>query len=305
MTKKVAIFENELNEEVKEVLTKDGLMKITENAFFKKIRKVKSNITLDEQLSEIDEKNIINKENIVILRKLPKIPYEYFLNVVTFFQEIVEVNNGTESFLQIFWNKTEKKYEVICPNQLVSGGTVNYTQHSYRTDNNMIWALDIHSHNTMSAFFSGTDNADEKTPVFYGVCGKLYAIDENIEFKFRTVVNGVNYNLEIDDVFELPEVTESVNIGSLTIETKTEKVIITPLKHAEHDTWIKQIKSTNIKTQKRENNFRKNNSRNAIWGNDESWRDSWKNKDWEQDDIEEEDEYYSKIGLMEDYDYEI
>ena len=43
--------------------------------------------------------------------------------------------------------------------------------------------MDIHSHNTMGAFWSGTDNADEKETRLFGVLGKITSILLNINLE--------------------------------------------------------------------------------------------------------------------------
>ena len=78
--------------------------------------------------------------------------------------------------------------------------------------------MDIHSHNTMKAFFSTVDDHDEKATRLYTVVGKL---DQAVpEIKTR-ISNGGKF-MEIDpaSVFEFPELaypdtwTENVDIDA-------------------------------------------------------------------------------------------
>ncbi len=60
--------------------------------------------------------------------------------------------------------------------------------------------LDLHSHNTMDAFFSSTDDADEQGLRFYAVIGKLDT--ELPEIALRVGVYGHHWNVPVETVFD-------------------------------------------------------------------------------------------------------
>lgn len=94
-----------------------------------------------------------------------------------------------ERFLAITW---EGEYCLIMPPQEGSAGGVEYE----RLSNTV---LDIHSHGTMHAFFSGTDDRDEQGLRLYMVVGRLDTLLPDVEM--RVGVYGYFAPLELEDVF--------------------------------------------------------------------------------------------------------
>ncbi len=131
-----------------------------------------------------------------------KIPYEMFLKTLAFFRGINDLYSGAEAALQIFWNREEQEYFFYIPKQEVSGSTVNFDRNEELEQEHLL-VMDIHSHNTMGAFWSGTDNADEKETRLFGVLGKITS--DTPEYKFRAVCGGNHIDdLNIWDIFENP-----------------------------------------------------------------------------------------------------
>lgn len=77
---------------------------------------------------------------------------------------LMKLSHPMELFCAFVWQGDE--YHLKLPNQRISHGSVHYE----RADSVV---LDFHSHGTMSAFFSSTDNADEQGFRCYAVAGKL------------------------------------------------------------------------------------------------------------------------------------
>lgn len=133
---------------------------------------------------------------------LPKVPFGLLTGVAAFFKDIMDKMHGSEVMVQIYWSFTEEKYFIYVPEQQVAGASIRF-QHSeiLQNDENVHWVLDIHSHNTMGAFFSGTDSADEKSTRVFGVIGKIKSKDE-YDMVLRAGVNGSFIPLEIDYIFD-------------------------------------------------------------------------------------------------------
>lgn len=134
------------------------------------------------------------QEGITVLH--PKIPFEALRIIYSFFFDIFEGKNQTkacsEAMAQVFYSpegyadyilslKDEIKQGVIpvdnnwfvyIPLQSITGASVNYSR-EIELDHKFICAVDIHSHDSMSAFFSGTDDGDEIEPRFYAVLGAM------------------------------------------------------------------------------------------------------------------------------------
>jgi hypothetical protein len=146
--------------------------------------------------------------------KVPALPWEALLQTVAFFREVMERHNNAEALIQWFWDPVAATYVPHVPQQQVSAGSVHH-QGSFDAVGNLLHIFDIHSHNTMGAFWSGTDDADEARfeGRLFGVIGQL---DKSIPaFKWRCRVGGTFVDLDMGEVVDLPptrEETQTVTI---------------------------------------------------------------------------------------------
>lgn len=152
----------------------------------------------------VETKSVFGLEAIApgVTLKYSKIPYEYFEQTLAFFKRVMKEYSNSEAMVQFYYDETNDKYIVYCPDQEVSGASVRF-QRNEEMDSKYTLVLDIHSHNTMGAFWSATDDADEKETRLYGVIGKLNT--EQPEWKFRAIVGGEEHPLTLGDIFEVPE----------------------------------------------------------------------------------------------------
>lgn len=136
---------------------------------------------------------------------VPKIPATIYKQVQQFFYDIADRMDDAEAYVQIYFDKEEDKYFVNVPMQKVAGASVHYDAENLSNANpdRYIFVCEIHSHNTMSAFFSGVDDADEKECRFYGVFGKIK--DEEPEFVLRFVTHEAKPTVKPSDVFNFKE----------------------------------------------------------------------------------------------------
>jgi PRTRC genetic system protein A len=141
-----------------------------------------------------------------VVLKLPLIPFTLLTQTLGFFKEVCRKHSNAEAFVRIWWNRRERRYEIQVPEQSVSGGGVHHRD-DFDRDNSGDWlvAADIHSHNTMSAFWSGVDDADEKKAPegrIHGVIGKVPS--KLPEWKWRMRVRDGFIDMSLADVFEVP-----------------------------------------------------------------------------------------------------
>jgi PRTRC genetic system protein A len=136
-----------------------------------------------------------------------RIPHQFLLQTVAFFKEVYEKKKGAEAVVQIFYNAEGKEYFFNIDTQGVSGGKAEMDRNA-ELETNHILVADIHSHNHMGAFFSGTDNADEKEARIYGVMGKVNTPWPEMLFRAGDGKGGW-IQLNPFDVFETPD----VNVG--------------------------------------------------------------------------------------------
>lgn len=104
---------------------------------------------------------------------IPKIPGRIFRGIHDFF---VRINNdtGDEVMAIGYYNTVTGEWKVDIPVQRVAKASISYDQNpTLRLADGWIKVLDVHSHNTMGAFFSGVDTANEVGTGIYAVIGKV------------------------------------------------------------------------------------------------------------------------------------
>ena len=129
---------------------------------------------------------------------LPKIPAHIFSKVMGFFKSISDELHY-EVLVHILYDTEEKEYIIKVPKQRISEASVNSETDEPYPDR-CIHVMDFHSHNTMPAVFSETDNADEKETRLYAVAGRFNRTFP--EITVRAGCAGKFITLNPEDVFE-------------------------------------------------------------------------------------------------------
>ena len=122
----------------------------------------------------------------------------------------------------------------------------------------------------MSAFFSGTDNADERTS------GKVYMVvgeldKEDIKYKIRTYQEPTHVEIDLFDVFEKPNVsTELVtDYGTFSFKVSDEELIKNILRKVEEypNEWPEQITRKTFSSYSNfgSSNYSNSNQRYSYW----------------------------------------
>ena len=114
--------------------------------------------------------------------KIPHRLYDLAVSVVT--------GESCEHYMSIIW---KGEYWLEYPEQEGAGAGVKYT-------NLQDTVMDIHSHGSMGAFFSGTDNRDEQGFRLSLVLGKVDTLEP--EYDLRISVYGYFASVELKEVFE-------------------------------------------------------------------------------------------------------
>jgi PRTRC genetic system protein A len=168
------------------LVTSEGLMKCRTTEFFRSC--VKSNSNLSE----------LEAQKPFVKLRYPKVPQEMLETVAGFFSA-VQKKYDSEAYVCLLWNKNEKKYEIVCPPQEISGGHVSYDLPPQPP--HMLLVGDIHSHVNMAAFASGTDENDEtQRPGVHIVLGRIS--QEPPEFHIEVVVDGTRFGVKEEMMLE-------------------------------------------------------------------------------------------------------
>lgn len=152
---------------------------------------------------------------------VPKIDYKYWYMIWSFYRD-VERDYGTEAAVLIYWDDKgigkegipenlldeygeglyiEGKLLIYVPRQENTKTSTVYNGDALRNwlSNNMSVYMDTHSHNSMEAFFSGTDDANETRYQLYAVYGRVgYENTFIVRYRFQ----GTWYSVEISEVID-------------------------------------------------------------------------------------------------------
>ena len=132
---------------------------------------------------------------------LPKIPYEMLAQIISFFRSYVTNEEALEAMVYVYWSNAEHAYFAYAPKQTVTSDSIHTTLPDLEDDFTLV--MEIHSHNTMEAFFSPTDNADEKATRLYTVIGRLDKLFPDL--KTRASVGGKFIEVSPAEVFEMAQ----------------------------------------------------------------------------------------------------
>jgi PRTRC genetic system protein A len=133
---------------------------------------------------------------------VPKVPVSLLGTAIAFFRKVYSLHHS-EAFVQFFYDTETKDYLLYCPKQVVSGASVKFERDASFETPARILVMEIHSHGSMSAFFSGTDDRDEKDDRFYGVVGNV--TDYFPQMKLRLSMGGHTREVDVDDIFDIDE----------------------------------------------------------------------------------------------------
>jgi PRTRC genetic system protein A len=128
------------------------------------------------------------------------IPCGILIETIEFYRKVMKTIKS-EVMTMIVYDTVLNDYKIVVPVQSVSGATVSYKQVQFGEHEKYIMAC--HSHVDMDAFFSGTDNNDEKRAMLYGVIGKLS--QQTPAMKFRAKKGNIASELPVDIVFDFSD----------------------------------------------------------------------------------------------------
>lgn len=140
-----------------------------------------------------------------------KPPSKNILEEILEIFKYVQKKSKEEIMVNLYWDKLDKKFILDIPNeQIISGTLVQYVYNKeYEMSERYIKYLQIHSHHSMPASFSGIDDKDENSKLlcFYGVIGNINenSTIHNMGNRFRIWSGEKFLYIDIDDVFDIPK----------------------------------------------------------------------------------------------------
>ena len=154
---------------------------------------------------------------------LPKIPAELMGQIIAFFRAFMTDHGENEAFAQIYWDKAEKRFFAYVPKQSVCKEEVEANLHDcpYDDEERYLCYADIHSHNSMDAFFSGSQievSPSVLEPAYDGLT------DEEREDDFLNILDACELTsftpgtaLVFENAIERLYYSDSYRIGNATL----------------------------------------------------------------------------------------
>ena len=154
--------------------------------------------------------------------RMSKIPALVAARALTFFRKVF-ASYRSEAEVMLLYSEAERKYDLFCPNQTVTGGHVDYKlgdeMQKVMQELGKEWKIagTIHSHCDFSAFHSATDTDDENNQdgihITFG-----HVVSKNFSCVSSVAVNG--HRWQVPPAFVIKGIsnrTEEVSEGSTYI----------------------------------------------------------------------------------------
>ena len=105
---------------------------------------------------------------------LPRIPREIMGQIISFFRCFMNESGEYEALVLLYWDRQEEEFVPYIPRQRTTKVRIDADlRDSVFPEERYLLYADIHSHNSMAAKFSPTDDEDEKATRLYIVLGSL------------------------------------------------------------------------------------------------------------------------------------
>jgi PRTRC genetic system protein A len=180
---------------------------------------LKKNLGIMESITPVEKISTLEPVETMARMHIKPIPAYQFAQVERFFREVYEQYHS-EAIVLLFYNEERKIYKIVPPYQKVNGGSVDYKRTVIVEG--FIMVGDIHSHASMSAFHSPTDDKDEDSfdglHITIGNCNSEYvSISASIVSNGKRFmvtpskyINKLTLTRDIDEEYEKPYATVQI-----------------------------------------------------------------------------------------------
>ena len=127
-------------------------------------------------------------------RSLPKVPFALLQYVIAYFRQDL----SKEAMVYIVWNMAARSYQIQNVDYEATKVECRYGPTFF--SKRVIPVMQVHSHNTMPAIFSQTDDHDQVITGLYGVIGELDTDHPSVTV--RASFEGKFLNLPLTDIFD-------------------------------------------------------------------------------------------------------
>lgn len=172
---------------------------------------LKKNNKLYSSVTEIKEIPMLQEIETTAEIEFEKLKFEMFQSIEKFFTDVYK-KHSSEVAILLYYNFEEKRWGWLVPKQTVSGASVDYKLEESKfiyDDGTLADAVpdkytqmgSIHSHASMSAFHSGTDDKDEYN--FDGLHITIGSFNSTMcTYSTRWIISGEEIKSDIKEVVE-------------------------------------------------------------------------------------------------------
>jgi PRTRC genetic system protein A len=199
------------------VIVADGKQELPDDDIYYIVAKegifIKKKLGIMDSVSPVKNISILESVKATAKMNIEKIPSLAVAKIANFFRHVYK-EHKSEAIVLLFYNEESKKYKLVPPSQKVSPASIEYNRSVIIDGFTMIG--DIHSHSSMSAFHSGTDQGDEESfdglHITFGNLGdEMISISASIVSNGNRVMvepeqymKGVSLESKIDEVEKIP-----------------------------------------------------------------------------------------------------
>jgi hypothetical protein len=194
------------------VFAKNGIYIVLNNKFGTSFDLLKHVKYSNNQLDEFEFENIV-------MTATPKPKLEIFNEILEMFKYICNKTKW-ELCVNVYYDTIDRDFKLNLHDQIISSTKATYDYNeNFEMSSRYIRYLQIHSHNTMEANFSGTDDHDENysSLCFCGVIGKITSESKfyNVDMKYR-IWSGTRFiNFNFEHVFDIGYYQKSLSITQI------------------------------------------------------------------------------------------
>ena len=199
----------------------DGTQPLPEDDVFYIVAKegifLKKSMGIMDSIAPVENISILESIQAAAKMNIKKIPGGQFARIIAFFREVHKEFYG-EAIVLLFYDETRRVYKIVPPHQKVTAAACDYNKGITIEGMQMIGT--IHSHASMSAFHSGTDDHDEEH--FDGLHITIGNVNqEDVSVTASIVANGHRFVVEPEDYVE--RLVKTVDIDEVK-QTPTRRV---------------------------------------------------------------------------------
>lgn len=209
---------NQLNDDFAELVSE-----LTTLVFYKKKNIV---VPVLQARTKGANKESSSEGSLSFTKRPSRIPFSILEDFIAIARKF-DVEHNTEIHADVYFDYDTNEFFMDFPEQIVHRYWATRTEDAFTTatkflDRNYRKVLEIHSHHTMAPSPSSTDDAAERSAIFYVIVGRTDKFFPEFTARTFDIKNQKHIPLSIEDIFEYPYQSTSINYGLNGVEVNND-----------------------------------------------------------------------------------